>query len=583
MQRLAEDGWVIASHSGRFDLRVIGLELGLALQQRGRPSTRPLADLLLRDNLDERLRPRLVQQLLQQEPLLLVLDDFEQNLSTGGETFLDPDTASALELLLASAERGALLLTCRHPLPQAMEGLLEVPVGPLSGAETRKLVQRLPGLCQRPDAELAAALRTIGGHPRLLEFLDGLLRQGEGRLPAVSQRLRQALAAAGLAAPAAPARLDEGLQQALILGARDVLLAELLAIARQRGDDAVLLQLAVSNLPVAPVGLARMLAGVVEASAVEPALARLAALSLVVRGEEGQAWMHRWSAEGLAALVEAAGHGERHRRAGDYRRWRIENESHALEDGLEAVRNYLRGGHFDAAAEVAQGCLAALARFGQTVAVATLAAEVLERLPSEHSGFAGLADAEAQAHWALGQGKRAFARFQELLERRERLAKAEPDRADYQRDLSVSYERMGDLYVALGQGEAARQAYQGSLEIRERLAKAEPDRADYQRDLSVSYNKMGDLYRALGQGEAARQAYQGSLEIAERLAKAEPDRADAELDLVISLVKIGTVAEPVERPPLERALAILLRLDQQGRLAPADQPKIGALRQMLGG
>jgi hypothetical protein len=139
---------------------------------------------------------------------------------------------------------------------------------------------------------------------------------------------------------------------------------------------------------------------------------------------------------------------------------------------------------------------------------------------------------------------------------------------------------MGDLYVALGQGEAARQAYQGSLEIRERLAKAEPDRADYQRDLSVSYIKMGDLYVALGQGEAARQAYQGSLEIAERLAKAEPDRADYQLDLVISLVKIGTAA--AGRSMLEQALAILLRLDLQGRLAPADQPKIEALRQMLG-
>ena len=583
MQRLAEEGWVIASHSGRFDLRAIGLELGLALQQGGRPSTRPLADLLLRDNLDERLRPRLVQQLLQQESLLLVLDDFEQNLSTGGEAFLDPDTASALEPLLASAERGALLLTCRHPLPQAMQWLLEVPVGPLSGAETRKLVQRLPGLRQRPEAELEQALRAIGGHPRLLEFLDGLLRQGEGRLPAVTKRLRQALAAAGLAAPAVSASLDEGMQQALALGARDVLLEELLAIARQRGDDAVLLQLAVSNLPLAAAGLARLLAGVVAAEALEPALARLAALSLVVRGEAGQAWVHRWTAEGLAALVDAAGHGERYRRAGDYRLWRVENESHSLEDGVEAVRNYLQGRHFDQAAAVGQGCLAALKSFGQTVAIASLAAEMLERLPTDHSGFAGIADAEAQAHLALGQSERTFARYRQLLERQQRLAKAEPDRADYQRDLSVSYNKMGDLYVALGQGEAARQAYQGSLEIRERLAKAEPDRADYQRDLSVSYERMGDLYVALGQGEAARQAYQGSLEIAERLAKAEPDRADYQLDLVISLVKIGTVVEPADRAPLQQALAILLRLEQQGRLAPADQPKIEALRQMLGG
>lgn len=44
--------------------------------------------------------------------------------------------------------------------------------------------------------------------------------------------------------------------------------------------------------------------------------------------------------------------------------------------------------------------------------------------------------------------------------------------------------KMGDLFRALGQGEEARQAFGKSLAIRERLAPAEPDRADYQRDLS---------------------------------------------------------------------------------------------------
>ena len=92
---------------------------------------------------------------------------------------------------------------------------------------------------------------------------------------------------------------------------------------------------------------------------------------------------------------------------------------------------------------------------------------------------------------------------------------AEPDRADYQRDLSVSYNQMGDLYRALGQGERPATAYQQvPRDPRAPGRSAEPDRADYQRDLSVSYNKMGDLYRALGQGEAARRRYQKSLEIA---------------------------------------------------------------------
>jgi hypothetical protein len=42
-------------------------------------------------------------------------------------------------------------------------------------------------------------------------------------------------------------------------------------------------------------------------------------------------------------------------------------------------------------------------------------------------------------------------------------------------------------------GAAARDAFQKSLDIAQKLASAEPDRADYQRDLSVSFNKMGDL------------------------------------------------------------------------------------------
>ena len=50
---------------------------------------------------------------------------------------------------------------------------------------------------------------------------------------------------------------------------------------------------------------------------------------------------------------------------------------------------------------------------------------------------------------------------------------------------------------AAGQGEAAREGSLKALAIVERLAQAEPDRADYQRDLSVSYNKLADLYRAL--------------------------------------------------------------------------------------
>ncbi len=98
---------------------------------------------------------------------------------------------------------------------------------------------------------------------------------------------------------------------------------------------------------------------------------------------------------------------------------------------------------------------------------------------------------------------------------------------------------MGDLYRDLGEGQNARDAYLKALAIRERLAAAEPERADYQRDLSVSYSKMGDLYRDLGEGQNARDAYLKALAIAERLAAAEPERADYQRDLTVSNERLG--------------------------------------------
>jgi tetratricopeptide (TPR) repeat protein len=140
---------------------------------------------------------------------------------------------------------------------------------------------------------------------------------------------------------------------------------------------------------------------------------------------------------------------------------------------------------------------------------------------------------------------------------------------------------MGDLYRALGQGELARDAFLKALGIRERLAASEPDRADYQRDLSVSYIKMGDLYSALGQGELARDAFLKALGIRERLAASEPDRADYQRDLVVSLVRIAIINDPAEIEHLIRALLMLESLKITGRLAPVDEPMITAIQSMI--
>jgi hypothetical protein len=112
-------------------------------------------------------------------------------------------------------------------------------------------------------------------------------------------------------------------------------------------------------------------------------------------------------------------------------------------------------------------------------------------------------------------------------------------------------------------------------------ASAEPQQADYQRDLSVSYERMGDLYRALGQGEATREAYQQALEIAQRLASAEPQRADYQWDLVSSLLRIAQYAADGGAEHLVRAQAILHRLYEAGALTPIQRIWIPRVQELV--
>ncbi|NOG71197.1 tetratricopeptide repeat protein, partial [Roseicella sp. DB1501] len=142
---------------------------------------------------------------------------------------------------------------------------------------------------------------------------------------------------------------------------------------------------------------------------------------------------------------------------------------------------------------------------------------------------------------AQGNLPAALQAYRDGLAIAERLAQADPGNAGWQRDLSVSYDRVGDVLVAQGNLTAALQAYRDGLAIRERLAKADPGTAEWQRDLSVSRNKIGDVLVAQGSLPAALQAYRDGLAIAERLARADPGNAGWQRDLSVSRNKIGDV------------------------------------------
>jgi len=569
MARLQEDGWAVAALAGRLALGPLCAAVALALGQHANPRWAQAAQPLGNAGLDDETRVRLLCSLLQQTRLLLVLDNFEDNLSLGGEAFQDDTTVQLLSWLAQSAQSGRLLITCRYPVPGLEAELLNLPVPPLSAAEVRKLLWRLEGLKGLERADLAEVMRHVGGHPRMLEFLDALLRHGVARLPEVKRRLQAAAKAEGIDLKA-PTALPEALRHTALLGARTVLLDELLALARAQGDEEALRQLAVSGLPMSAAELAWALGGTPAAPAqtaeMGQRLERLVSLSLV-SPVEGGFWVHRWTAQALAQSSPEEVQRARCRRAGEFRLARGGGQGIEYADIYEATHNFLAAAEFDGACTLALQIAEFHIQQQQTLAAVALASEVLPHLPNTADGWAPLADIEVQGHLQLGLTDWAVQRTREISAAFEARAQAEPGRADYQCDLSVSYERLGDLMSALGQGEQAREFFEKSLGAIERVAQAEPERADFQRQLSVSYNKLGDLMRALGQGEQAREFFEKDLAIAQRLAQAEPGRADYQRDLSVSYNKLGDLMSALgqgeqAREFFEKSLGIAQRLAQ---------------------
>ncbi len=121
--------------------------------------------------------------------------------------------------------------------------------------------------------------------------------------------------------------------------------------------------------------------------------------------------------------------------------------------------------------------------------------------------------------------------------------------------------------------------------IRQRLAAVDAGNTEWQRDLSVSLNNIGDIQQAQGNLPAALASFQRSLEIAQRLAAHDPGNAEWQLDLVVSYFKLARIAQSTKQTDqalkwVDKALAILTQLKQQSRLPPANVGWIGLLENL---
>jgi tetratricopeptide (TPR) repeat protein len=199
---------------------------------------------------------------LDRMPVLVLLDNFEDNLRPGGEAGYavgDQVLAGLLAAWVTDPGRATLLVTCRYrfTLPGGAERALTFrQLGGLSRAETMKLAWSLPALDRLDEAQLEQVWRLAGGHPRSLEYLDALLSGGTARYPDVTGRLNAAITGRLNGADrgrwlAARTGLDAALAETVALAADDVLLDDLLAgLAKVPGAPDLLLGVSVYREPV---------------------------------------------------------------------------------------------------------------------------------------------------------------------------------------------------------------------------------------------------------------------------------------------------------------------------------------------
>jgi tetratricopeptide (TPR) repeat protein len=223
-------------------LQAAGTELRLT-----RPELGPLAAELRDPQQGWRYLLAVLARVIGDVSVLIVLDEAEQNIAEDSPIpddgrpvpLADTELPAFIGEWIRLGPGARLLITSRQPLdlPHAAGRLTAHHLGPLSRAETDKLMWRLPalGALERPERDQAYA--DVGGHPRALEYVDALLHGGRTKFRVIADRMEDALRARGITDPAAwlargAGRLDNAVAETVTLIVDDVLVDRLLARLR---------------------------------------------------------------------------------------------------------------------------------------------------------------------------------------------------------------------------------------------------------------------------------------------------------------------------------------------------------------
>jgi tetratricopeptide (TPR) repeat protein len=145
--------------------------------------------------------------------------------------------------------------------------------------------------------------------------------------------------------------------------------------------------------------------------------------------------------------------------------------------------------------------------------------------PELRRSEAAALDETATSLLAIGDTAGALAAAEQARQIMADLLASNPGNAGWQDDLSVSYNKVGDVQLAQGDLAGALKSYRDGFAIAKRLSQSDPGNAGWQRDLAVGYATLARVYRQSNDREKALAALRAGKAIMDRLVKLSSDNA----------------------------------------------------------
>lgn len=140
---------------------------------------------------------------------------------------------------------------------------------------------------------------------------------------------------------------------------------------------------------------------------------------------------------------------------------------------------------------------------------------------------------------------------------------------------NVDLAHLGNKALESNDHETAKTAYQIDLELRKILLVAEPHNPKWQRNLSISYENMGDLARETGGAEKAIPLFEHAIELMKNLKQSDQEMADLYAKLSFVLISAGCHKRLYSS--LKSCLTALKNIERLGQISEFDREIIPIL------